>query len=353
MIDRPPKQVGVRELRDRLTSVMTDVQETTRYIVLRNSHPMAVIISNEEALYWERVERALAALHGLEVYPELARGTSELALIVRGQRRFSRRELERLARERRRVLEAAHTVGVSDARLRMAEILDGVLRGQKWMLLTYRHFAVVMIPPSEYERLQRLRRVVAWFRTAGLDLPESDEAAIARWVREYRSAPPANPTDSGFRDERGQVALYAVLLFPVLMLVLALVLTVGTLEAARSRLRAQLDVASLTATQALDFAALAAGEPPSLIAAEAEGLAREYLARNLAAVGVPSAGSVAASAQVAVVSSGEVDPIRGVVVVAPTVSIRASVPTELPMLTLIGLQTTVSVTVTGSAAART
>ena len=155
------------------------------------------------------------------------------------------------------------------------------------------------------------------------------------------------------RGERGQVALYAVLLFPVLMLLLALVLTVGTLEAARSRLRAQLDMASLTAIQALDFAALAAGEPPSLVVDEAERLAREYLARNLAAVGVSSAGSVAASAQVAVVSDGEVDPIRGVVVEAPTVSIRASVPTDLPMLTLIGLQTTVSVTVSGSAAART
>jgi Flp pilus assembly protein TadG len=155
------------------------------------------------------------------------------------------------------------------------------------------------------------------------------------------------------RHLRGQVALYAVLLFPVLMLVLALVLTVGTLEAQRARLRAQLDMAALTATQALDFAALAAGEPPSLVAEEAEALAREYLARNLAAVGVPSAASVAANAQVTVVTIGEVDPITGTVTEAPTVSIRASVPTHLPMLTLIGLDPVVSVTVTGSAAART
>lgn len=152
---------------------------------------------------------------------------------------------------------------------------------------------------------------------------------------------------------RGQVALYAVLLFPVLMLVLALVLTVGTLEAQRARLRAQLDMAALTATQAFDFAALAAGEPPSLVADEAEALAREYLARNLAVVGVPSAARVSANAQVAVVAVGELDPIRGTVTEAPTVSIRASVPTQLSMLTLIGLDPVVSVTVTGSAAART
>ena len=154
-------------------------------------------------------------------------------------------------------------------------------------------------------------------------------------------------------EPRGQVALYAVLLFPVLMLVLALVLTVGELEAQRARLRAQLDMAALTATQALDLSALAAGAPPSLLTEEADALAREYLARNLAAAGVPSAGSVAANAQVAIVSAGEVDPIRGTTVEAPTVSIRASVPARLPMVTLIGLQPTVTVTVTGSAAART
>jgi Flp pilus assembly protein TadG len=155
--------------------------------------------------------------------------------------------------------------------------------------------------------------------------------------------------------ERGQVALYAVLLFPILMLVLALVLAVGTLEGARSRTRAQLDMAALTATQALDFDALARGEPPQLIVAEAERLAREYLARNLATVGeLPvSPASIAASAEIAVVASGERDPISGALVEAPTVSIRAVVPTRVPLLNLIGLGPVVNVTVSGSAAART
>ena len=85
--------------------------------------------------------------------------------------------------------------------------------------------------------------------------------------------------------ERGQVAVYAVLLFPMLMLVLALVLAVGTIESLRTRLRAQLDMAALVATQALDPAALAAGEPPRLQEVEAERVAREYLARNLVATG--------------------------------------------------------------------
>ncbi len=119
---------------------------------------------------------------------------------------------------------------------------------------------------------------------------------------------------AGRASERGQVAVYAVLLFPMLMLVLALVLAVGTIEGLRTRIRAQLDMAALTATQALDPAALAAGEPPRLQVAEAERLAREYLARNLAATGdvlVASPSEIAAAAQVVISNEPGTDPITG------------------------------------------
>jgi len=155
-------------------------------------------------------------------------------------------------------------------------------------------------------------------------------------------------------DAPGQVALYAVLLFPVLMLVFALVLAVGTLEGARARTRAQLDMAALTATQALDFAALARGEPPQLVAAEADRLARDYLARNLATLDLPvSAASIAAAAEVSVLAPGDRDPLSGAVVSVPTVSIRAVVPARVPLLNLIGLGEVVNVSVSGSAGART
>ena len=155
-------------------------------------------------------------------------------------------------------------------------------------------------------------------------------------------------------DARGQVALYAVLLFPILMLVFALVLTVGTLEGTRARTRAQLDMAALVATQALDFAALARGEPPQLVAAEADRLAREYLVRNLATLDLPeSATSIAAAAEVYVMAPGDRDPLSGAVVSIPTVSIRATVPARVPLLSLVGLGPIVNVTVSGSAAART
>ena len=153
---------------------------------------------------------------------------------------------------------------------------------------------------------------------------------------------------------RGQVALYAVLLFPILMLVFALVLAVGTLEGTRARTRAQLDMAALTATQALDFTALAQGQPPRLVAAEADRLAREYLVRNLATLDLPvSATSIAATAEVNVLAPGDRDPISGAIVSIPTVSIRATVPARMPLLSLAGLGPIVNVTVSGSAAART
>ena len=156
--------------------------------------------------------------------------------------------------------------------------------------------------------------------------------------------------------ERGQVAVYAVLLFPMLMLVLALVLAVGTIEDLRTRLRAQLDMAALTATQALDPTALAAGEPPRLQAGEAERLAREYLARNLAATGdvlVASPSEIAAAAQVVISNEPGTDPITGAATTAPTVSIEISAPTRIPLLGLAGSGPVVTLTIDGSAAART
>ncbi len=156
--------------------------------------------------------------------------------------------------------------------------------------------------------------------------------------------------------ERGQVAVYAVLLFPMLMLVLALVLAVGTIEGLRTRIRAQLDMAALTATQALDPAALAAGEPPRLQVAEAERLAREYLARNLAATGdalIASPSEIAADAEVVVSNAPGVDPITGASNTAPTVSIRIAAPARIPLLGLAGIGAVVTLTIDGSASART
>ena len=148
-------------------------------------------------------------------------------------------------------------------------------------------------------------------------------------------------------EERGQVALYAVLLFPVLALVLALVLAVGSIESLRTRLRAQTDMAALTATQALDVVALTRGQPPRLREGEAERLAREYLALNLEATSdllAASPAEIAAGADVTVSNAPGA---------APTVSIRIAAPARIPLLALAGISPVVTLTVQGSAAAST
>jgi len=157
------------------------------------------------------------------------------------------------------------------------------------------------------------------------------------------------------QGERGQVAVYAVVLFPLLVLVLSLVYVVGTVEDLRSRIRADLEMAALTATQALDPTALAAGQPPRLLPDQADQLARQYLTQNLAGLGsllAESPSDAAAAADVVVTNSGT-DPITGSVVTAPTVTIRLAAPVHIQLLSVASLPTTISLTLVGSAAART
>ena len=95
-----------------------------------------------------------------------------------------------------------------------------------------------------------------------------------------------------------------------------------------------------THSQALDPAALAAGERPRLQATEAEQLAREYLARNLAATGdvlVASPSEIAAAAQVVISNEPGTDPSTGASNTAPTVSIEISAPARIPLLGLAGI----------------
>jgi hypothetical protein len=115
-------------------------------------------------------------------------------------------------------------------------------------------------------------------------------------------------------------------------------------------------MAALVATQALDVDALARGEAPRLLAGEAEALAREYLVRNLAATSdllAISPAEIAAAADVAVTNDPGTDPITGLAVTAPTVSIRIDAPVEVPLLGVAGLGSIVTLSLSGSAAART
>ena len=75
--------LGMREVRGNMRAVVARVEEGEALVVLRDGQPSAVMLSFAEAQRWQQIERALSAFHGLEIYPELARDTPELARIVR------------------------------------------------------------------------------------------------------------------------------------------------------------------------------------------------------------------------------------------------------------------------------
>ena len=85
-------------------------------------------------------------------------------------------------------------------------------------------------------------------------------------------------------------------------------------------------------------------------------LAREYLARNLAATGdvlVASPSEIAAAAQIVISNEPGTDPITGASNTAPTVSIEITAPARIPLLGLAGIAPVVTLTIDGSASART
>lgn len=196
-IDRPLSEIGVRELRDKLRSIVEQVREGEPFVVLSNNAPVAVLLSKEESDRWERIERGLATLHGLEIYPELARDTSQLAALVRGQYQPTDHELGILIRQKRDILRSWRTQGIADARVKMAETLDQVRRGQPCMLVTYGKSVAILVRPEEHRRLMHLRRIVSWFRAAGLDLATSEDDEIIAWARAFREHPSVAKTDEG------------------------------------------------------------------------------------------------------------------------------------------------------------
>jgi len=113
-------------------------------------------------------------------------------------------------------------------------------------------------------------------------------------------------------------------------------------------------MAALTATQALDPTALALGAPPRLLPDEADQLARQYLAQNWPILQHPRRepfGRRRVRGRGRHEQRYRSDHWLGCH--APTVSIRLAAPVHISLLSVAGLPTTISLTLVGSAAART
>ena len=178
--------LGMREVRERIRAVVARVADGSPLVIMQHGDPAAVLIRFDEAERWGRVERSLAALHALEVYPELVRGTGQLAAAVRGELRPTRSAIRSLDEAPREILGPLQTVQITDLREQLATYLEEVSGGRALTVVSSGRFAATLISPHEFDRLRVLGRAVAWFVAAGLDLGTADEAEIAAFVREYR-----------------------------------------------------------------------------------------------------------------------------------------------------------------------
>ena len=186
MIAGELRTMPMHELRDKARLAVAYAEAGTPVMVFTHGDPSAVLVANDEAERWIAIERGLSALHGLDVYPELADDTATLSAVVAGRDHANASAIRRLARDARQILDIPRTIGITEIQRRLASILDEVGEGRPTAIYSSGKFVGVLITPAEYYRLRKLSRVVAWFRTAGLDLATADESEIADFVRRFR-----------------------------------------------------------------------------------------------------------------------------------------------------------------------
>jgi hypothetical protein len=155
---------------------------------------------------------------------------------------------------------------------------------------------------------------------------------------------------------RGQSTLYAIVLMPVLLLTLALVADIGSLQVERTRLKAAQDMALVDAVTEVDPAHYAATGRLRVDAGAAD-VYRQYLAANLEAMrdvfGGATPQSVAAEADVIVINAvPAVSPCTGRQLTRPGICARLRAPLRSGLLHLAGLDPVQVMTVAGDAEIR-
>ena len=186
MIAGELRTMAMHELRDKARLGIAYAQAGTPVMIFQHGDPSAVLLASDEVERWVAIERSLSALHGLEVYPELADDTSTLGSVLAGRDRASGAAIRRLGRQRREILEVPATIGITEIQRRVASIVDEVAEGRPTAIYSSGTFVGVLITPAEYYRLRRLSRVVAWFLAAGLDLATAAGPEIVAFVKAFR-----------------------------------------------------------------------------------------------------------------------------------------------------------------------
>jgi prevent-host-death family protein len=187
-IEAAAQSIGVVDFRDKIRLWIERVEHGAPVIVFQHGEPAAVLLAHSETERWWGIERALSAFHGLELYPELVRDTSELAAVIRGSARPSRNEVRELGRRPRSILASPKFVGVAAFREEVAAVLETV-KERPVVIYSRGDWGPIAIHPAEYDRLRALSRPVAWFRSAGLDLATAREEDVAAFVHTFRALP--------------------------------------------------------------------------------------------------------------------------------------------------------------------
>lgn len=195
-IEAAPQSVGVVDFRDKIRLWIELVERGEPAIVFQHGEPAAVVLAHTETERWWGIERSLSAFHGLELYPELARDTAELAALIRGDVRPRDSAIRELGRRRRTILMPVQFVGVAAFREQVAALLETV-KARPVVIYSRGDSGPIIISPAEYDRLRALSRIVAWFRSAGLDLATAREEDVAAFVRAFRDGPAAVDVEPG------------------------------------------------------------------------------------------------------------------------------------------------------------
>ncbi len=138
---------------------------------------------------------------------------------------------------------------------------------------------------------------------------------------------------------RGQSALYAIVLMPTLILILALAADMAGLQMQKLRLRYAVDLATVTAATRVDAPYYTQTGQLQLDPVAATATAREYLVRNL--TGMPNVAAplaTAAAADISVVNrTPAIDPYTGGHLDRPAICARIRVPYRFMLLGWIGV----------------
>jgi Flp pilus assembly protein TadG len=153
---------------------------------------------------------------------------------------------------------------------------------------------------------------------------------------------------------RGQSALYAVLLMPTLILILALAVDIAGLQMQKLRLRYAVDLATVTAATQVDAPHYSQTGRLQLDPEAATATAREYLVRNLAGMrDVAAPLAIAAAADITVVNrTPAIDPYTGGHLDRPAICARIRVPYRFMLLGWVGFNE-IEVVVAADAEVRT